>query len=296
MAAPKPVRRVRHWLALAPRWWRSRRAARGRSFDEVETFCLFAGYPRSGHSLVGSLLDAHPDATIAHELHVLRYVKYGYSRAQIFTMLVDNAREHAEAGKEVTGYRYAVPGQWQGRHRTLRVLGDKRGGTTIRKLRARPWLLPRLRRKIGRPIRWIHVTRNPFDNIATIHRRGRGRSLEESVEHYFGMVEGVAWLKAQLEGEEAMRDVRHEDLLARPAEVLEELCELLGLEPEPGWLRDAAAIVWSEVHRTRDDVDWPAPLREEIEKRIARHPFLAGYGFDDDERARPARTGQPGGP
>jgi len=32
-----------------------------RHFDAVRTFCLFIGYPRSGHSLVGSLLDAHPD-------------------------------------------------------------------------------------------------------------------------------------------------------------------------------------------------------------------------------------------
>jgi len=279
MAAPKLVRRVAHWASLGPTWLRARRAARGLRFDDVEAFCLFAGYPRSGHSLVGSLLDAHPDATIAHELHVLRYVKYGYSREQIFALLVENARVHAESGREITGYRYAVPGQWQGRARRLRVLGDKRGGTTIRKLRARRWLLPRLRRKIGLPIRWVHVTRNPFDNIATIFQRSDSRSLEEAMHHYFGMVEGVAWLKSQLAGDEAMLDVRHEDLLARPEAELARLCRFLGLEPEPGYLRDAASIVWREAHRTRDDVAWPPALREEIEKRAAEHPFLASYSF-----------------
>jgi hypothetical protein len=265
-----------------PDWWRSRAAARGLDFSSVEALCLFAGYPRSGHSLVGSLLDAHPDAVIAHELHVLRYVKYGYSREQIFAMLLENAREHAAAGKEVTGYRYEVPGQWQGRHRRLRVIGDKRGGTTIRKLRARPWLMPRLRHKIGLPIRWVHVVRNPFDNIATIHRRSRDRSLEDALEHYFRMVEGVQWLKSRLEGDETLVDVRHEALLERPAETLEGLCHHLGLEPEPGYLRDAASIVWRRPHRSRDAVAWPAAVREEVEKRAARIPFLAGYAFDGD--------------
>jgi hypothetical protein len=34
-------------------------------FADVHAFCLFVGYSRSGHSLVGALLDAHPGITIA---------------------------------------------------------------------------------------------------------------------------------------------------------------------------------------------------------------------------------------
>ena len=43
--------------------------------DDVKTLCLFIGYQRSGHSLVGSLLDAHPRMAIAHELDALFYLK-----------------------------------------------------------------------------------------------------------------------------------------------------------------------------------------------------------------------------
>ena len=273
-------RRLAHWAGLVPEWLRSRRAARGRDFSSVELFCLFAGYPRSGHSLVGSLLDAHPDATFAHELHVLRYVKYGYSREQIFGMLVDSSAEHAAEGREATDYSYAVPDQWQGRARTLRVIGDKRGGTTIRKLRARPHLLPRMQRRIGLPIRWIHVVRNPFDNIATIHLRGRDRSLEDAAAHYFKMVEGVVWLKQQLDAHQ-MLDLRHEDLLARPEERITRLCEFLGLAPEPDYVKAAAGIIWPEAHRTRHDVAWSDELRRSVEKQIAATPFLASYSFED---------------
>jgi hypothetical protein len=249
-------------------------------FARVRTYCMFLGYPRSGHSLVGSLLDAHPELIVAHELHVLRYLRYGFSREQIFAMLLENAAAMAESGRTVTGYSYAIPGQWQGRTRRLRVLGDKRGGTTIRKLRARPWLLPRLERRIALPLRFVHVLRNPFDNIATIFLRGESRTLDESIEHYFRMVEGVAWLKERLPAGSVI-DVRHEDLVADPAGQLTRLCGFLGVEPEPGWLSACGAAVWKETHRSRDDVAWTPAQREGVGKRMARHPFLAGYAFAD---------------
>ncbi|UGS35133.1 sulfotransferase [Capillimicrobium parvum] len=43
-------------------------------FDDVEAFCVFIGHTRSGHSLVGSLLDAHHEAVIAHEEQVFQVV------------------------------------------------------------------------------------------------------------------------------------------------------------------------------------------------------------------------------
>jgi hypothetical protein len=44
-----------------------------RMFEQIEA-CLFIGYPRSGHSLIGSLIDAHPHAALGHELDLLKYV------------------------------------------------------------------------------------------------------------------------------------------------------------------------------------------------------------------------------
>ena len=47
-------------------------------FKDIETFCVFIGYPRSGHSLIASLLDAHPEMVFSNELNVLRYIKYKF--------------------------------------------------------------------------------------------------------------------------------------------------------------------------------------------------------------------------
>ena len=44
-----------------------------RMYDDLQAFCLFMGYTRSGHSLVGACLDAHPEAAIAHEGKIFAY-------------------------------------------------------------------------------------------------------------------------------------------------------------------------------------------------------------------------------
>jgi hypothetical protein len=172
-----------------------------------------------------------------------------------------------------------VPNQWQGRFRRLRVIGDKRGGTSIRKLTSRPHLLARLRERIGLPLRFVHVVRNPFDNVATIHRRGRSRDLARSIDHYLGMVSGVERLLAGLAPGESL-DVRHDELLVDPRRELGRLAAFLGVDAPDDWLRDCASIVWQAPSRTRDEIEWPTALRERVAKEIERVPFLAGYAFD----------------
>ena len=48
-------------------------------FSKLETIILFIGYSRSGHSLVGSLLDAHPEILVSHELHLMKHLLSGAS-------------------------------------------------------------------------------------------------------------------------------------------------------------------------------------------------------------------------
>ncbi len=117
-------------------------AVRGRrhraDFADGAPFLLFVGHPRSGHSLVGSLLDAHPDVVVSHELDALKYVAAGYRRDQLFTLVLEHAKANAAAGRKSWGYSYAVPGQWQGRYDQLAVVGDKRGRATTARLAERP--------------------------------------------------------------------------------------------------------------------------------------------------------------
>lgn len=252
---------------------------RREDLDGVRAFCLFVGYPRSGHSLIGALLDAHPDVVIGHEVEALKFVRCGAGRFQVYRLLLRASRRFAAAGCVGGGdYPYRVPAQWQGRYRRLLVIGDKRGGGTSYQLGRRPGLLPRLRRLAGVPLRVIHVIRNPFDNIATLGRHD-GVPLATAVQRYFRLVATVATTREQL-GPGELLELRHEDFIAHPADHLRGLCDFLGVEPAADYVADCAAIVYRSPHQSRRAIEWPPDIRAEVERRIAGVPFLAGYSFE----------------
>lgn len=264
------------------------RADRGH-FDSVATYCMFIGYPRSGHSLVGSLLDAHPDAVVAHELDALRLVQAGFRRNQVFSLILRNAQAQGLHRQHV--YDYSVPNQWQGRFRRIKVIGDKKGGRSTRRLAECPDLLTRLERLVGVPTRFVHVVRNPFDNIATMflrHSEGPSESgahpaadpsLTATIDTYTLLCDTVATVKAAV-GPAAMLDLRHEDLLRDPATHLSELTRFVGLEAPADYLGDCAGILYTSPNRTRDRVTWTRDLTARVQALVDRFDFLAGYSLE----------------
>lgn len=73
-------------------------------WEEVETFCLFLGYPRSGHSMIGALLNAHPNIMMSHEAEALKYVCAGFSRNQIYDIILNKAKFSAGKDQKLGGY------------------------------------------------------------------------------------------------------------------------------------------------------------------------------------------------
>jgi hypothetical protein len=213
-------------------------------FEVVQTFCMFIGYPRSGHSLVGGLLDAHPNAVIAHELNVLECVEKGFDREHIFQLVLDNSRRFAKSGRRWEGYSYKVPNQWQGRFERLQVIGDKKGGGSTRILSSTPDTFQRLRDIIDTDVRFIHVVRNPYDNISSMSQhRHHNQSLTSIVDSYFDLCEANAAIKVRV-GAGAVFEVKHETFIGNPEQTLKELCGFLGLECEEGYLTDCTNIVF----------------------------------------------------
>ena len=94
---PPPATAVRRYPLT---WARASMDARARhaDFEGVQAYVMFVGYPRSGHSLVGALLDAHPDAIVAHELDALKYLQAGFGRDQLFALLLRHQRAASPPG------------------------------------------------------------------------------------------------------------------------------------------------------------------------------------------------------
>ena len=94
---------------------------------------MFIGYPRSSHSLIGAILDAHPEIIIPHEYNVLkRWKKYespilkskNLQKHVLFYDLHQLSMKQAMFGIRANNslltseskvvYTYNAPGLWQG--------------------------------------------------------------------------------------------------------------------------------------------------------------------------------------
>lgn len=274
------------WSAWAQRRYRE-------EFDRVATFCLFIGYPRSGHSLVGAMLNAHRHAVVSHELDAPRLLLAGSTRDGLYARILARAAWFNLRGN-TSNYSYQVPNQWQGRFETLRVIGDKRGGSAALWLGQHPDLLARLRTTTGVPLQLIHVVRNPFDNIAAI-ARWHSMSLDESIDFYFSHCQTTGMLDSFADVAEVMT-IRHEDLIRGPEPTLAALCAFLDLEHAPDYLADCSSIVFAKPTQPRRRVTWSASQLADVERRARSYPFLDGYAFEpaEDADSRPAITRTPG--
>ena len=64
-------------------------------FAATDVLCVFIGHVKSGGSLLGAMLDAHPDALVSDEVGVLKYLEAGFSREQIFHLIEKGSRREA---------------------------------------------------------------------------------------------------------------------------------------------------------------------------------------------------------
>jgi hypothetical protein len=251
-------------------------------FDDILTFCMFLGHGRSGSTLLGRLLDAHPEALIAHELDVLRYIDSGANDQLLYHLLQLKSEQFIQQGNEWSGYSYRVSSQWQGRYRRLQVIGDKRTGNTLRHLAGKPASLAQLRSTIDPSIqlKFIHLIRNPFDNISTMARRNRANNLAPFIEKYFTNCKTIVGFENRPEVGGLIR-VRLEGFIADPRQYLIRLGEFLGLEMPEDYLEDSEAVVFPYPKKTRYVVTWTREWIEQVDAQINEYDFLQGYSFED---------------
>lgn len=256
-------------------------------WKDVTTVALFVGYPRTGASMVGALLDAHPDMAFAQDFNLISANAAGFSRDQIFALMLRNSRQFAETGAKGKGhvlgskYDYAVPSQWQGRYRKLTVVGDKQAPAATKHLTSDPGVATKLARDLRCRVRMIHMIRNPFDCINGIYRlkgnrRGPGRhpDIRHTIQYFFRLVDAVHQFHREYHAD--ILDVRLEELIAGPVESLRRICEFLGVSASEDYLKDCASIVFPAPQSVAD-MKWTPEDIDLVLEKIAEVPFLHGY-------------------
>ena len=81
---------------------------------------------------------------------------------------------------------------------------------------------------------------------------------------------------------EEFLDLRYEEFVERPEQMLREVSGFVGLTVSDDYLRDCAQVVKRPVSRSRDRFIWSVAQRQTVESLIARQSVLTGYAFEDE--------------
>ena len=277
----------------------------------VRQLVLFIGYPRSCHSLVASLMDAHPSMVIANEFNLVgkwkELPKSQQTRQVIFELLYNETRRQAKFGYlrgTVPGteqarlnsfYAYGVPNEWQGNYdNSIYFIGDKHGGRTAKLVNGVGHsgvdfsIFDEISRVLEIPLIFIHVMRHPLDNVATMALWNQnlrhvvaGRIFQEKVivdrDRLAGMTNVYSNLVsavAKVKSRYRTIDLRCEDMVANPVKALGNLCSSLDLRCSKRYLQDCATIVSAKRSKTRTLVTWYPDILEEFVNNITQFSFI----------------------
>ena len=286
--------------------------------NHVKKFLFFIGYPRSGHSMIGSVLDAHPNVIIAHEYKIFKKcvselykdpnTTIFHNKTTLFNDLYRNSFLSSKCGwrsamNTSKGYNLALPAQWQGKFSHLRIIGDKSGGGTSSALQYESGKeCLRKINEIGVPVVAIHVVRNPYDMIATnvlyqlaniTHTKASDilqRKLYPDLRVVLTAI-NVCVERAHIVEEFSKHfpviEIHIEDYIRDPKGSIQQMCKVLGLPCPQDYIHECQGKAYKTVSRSRDLIEWtdsPVSLISMVRKSIARFSFFHGYTFEDDFR------------
>lgn len=128
---------------------------------QIEKFLLIIGNARSGSTILGAVLDAHPNIVVANETIESGHLWRGLDGEKILAGIFQNAEQQAleSTRSAVCGQKSAWP---PSKKQDIRVMGDKIWNPATLFLHGKYNLIPSLEERVVAPVALIHACRNPF--------------------------------------------------------------------------------------------------------------------------------------
>jgi len=263
-------------------------------FENLKSFVFFIGTERSGSSLIGYLLDAHPNVVCSNETNILKRCAKS-TREETFQMIIEMSKKKArkaEGGRIGGGlWVYKVPNQHQGRYQNLKVIGDKKGGGAAqiihswRSIERREKNILSLQKKFNLPIKFISVCRNPFDYLGrrAISPKGKRQGLDWLINDMLMRIEMSQQMDNLSSKHEAFEFYRlsNENFISNPEKELESLCKYVGVDSPQDYIRDCCSIVFKKPNKARHLVKWSDAQIERVLTKCSKYDVFKDYTFED---------------
>lgn len=248
----------------------------------------FVGEGRCGHTIISAILDSHPNASISEEE---KPVSRWFRDPSVWTKEAIISRTHNTGlGKERKAIVQATGLTGLRTHQEpLLVLGDKCGWDAVNEVKKRGApadILTKFSQFMGMPVKVIHVSRHPLDNISAwvqspkwirLHPEtyARTRVLIRRYSRFYTAAEEV------MAGQDVFH-LRHEELCKNPKLEIERLCQWLMPVGSPNfydWLDRVSKVVYKKPNNRFEKEPWEsAELVDMVYWRIIdKYPSLEYY-------------------
>ena len=283
--------------------------------EAVERFVFFLGWPRSGHSIIASMMDAHPEMIIAQHFLLFKELPNEASKqllinndkrlvkTKFFSELYHDSHYSANHYRKngTKGYNLSLDTRWQGTFNKLRVIGTREGGYVSSRYSEDPLLLGLyyqiLVDKLSIPVHVLLVVRNPYDMIATSLLYNVSSTCKKRVcaskENPYNdpprLMQQAELIFRDAAAVEAMiRDchlnvlrIHHEDHVKEPVRTMQQICNFLDVQCAKDFLRQCDRKTFKVFSNTRETVVWTKEVLDFVERNIRRYSFFSRYSEFD---------------
>lgn len=241
-------------------------------------FLSFIGYPRSGHTLIASILNANPNVICSNQMNLYNTILPMTSKKDLFARITEYSKRR-ETWKATTIIP-EIPKE------EITVIGDKAGHRTTEILEEHPEKLKIMKQVTMLPIKWIHVVRNPYDNLATWARLNyesrkdkSSTSIKNELDICIRKYANLNHTIFNLRKTEDVLTVNHEFVITRMHNTLKQISDFLEISFDPEWRDNIRNVVWKNPRITRSSIDWTQQQRKAVTRIINKYSWFAGYEY-----------------
>ena len=235
------------------------------------------GFNRSGSSLVGDFLAGHPNIVMSHEIGVLRKYKQGEitTRDTLLLSIIEGSFKRYKRKNYIAG---------QDNYDSIEVIGDKHSpNNTFAVTKAKDDIIVKLQALLKLPIKFLFTIRNPYDMISSMVTKTSDGWESEQIYKAISYFTECSFHNQELIKRlpnDMIFTIRNEEFIANPLLMLADMCDFLDVVKTPDYLSDCVASCYRVPNRSRDNLDWDAEMRKQVDALIEKYEFFDGYSWD----------------
>ena len=243
----------------------------------LSSFLFFIGFDRSGHSFIGQIINAHPDALVGNEgqfLHVLKD-RLTLENAYRYMNMLDSRFAKRKYCKK-NGQDFYFTGLYQGQIRNLKCLGNSKAAKTVGSIYRNRAILQVLENSFPELIKFVLVVRNPKDLVGSkMKRKGfdfqRAFKIQQGACNRLGDVLSV--VKAKFE----VLEIVYEEFIENLTGGIEELFSFLSLDIPEGFVEAVQSKTYKAPEKSRVIFNDIAGAEKLLDVHISKYSFFKPY-------------------